>query len=72
MFPYELTLFRIQHIIDEVHGEANVLDTPHQKSLDEKFATIVDVNDRVLDRIVGPFIHEVIFIDTRFGPRRKS
>ncbi len=42
----------IQHIIDEVHGEVNVLDAPNPKSLEEKFASIIDVNDRVIDRVV--------------------
>ncbi|VDD79489.1 unnamed protein product [Mesocestoides corti] len=41
----------IQQIIDEIHGEANVLDVRHPKSLEEQFSTIVDVNDRVIDRI---------------------
>ncbi|VDK77851.1 unnamed protein product [Dibothriocephalus latus] len=42
----------IQNIMDEVHGEGNILDTPQVKSFEEKFATIVDVNDRILDHVV--------------------
>ncbi|BHF59344.1 Exosome component 10 [Sparganum proliferum] len=41
----------IQNIMDEVHGEGNILDTPQVKSFEEKFATIVDVNDRILDHV---------------------
>uniref|UniRef100_A0A0X3NKK8 Exosome complex component 10 homolog n=1 Tax=Schistocephalus solidus TaxID=70667 RepID=A0A0X3NKK8_SCHSO len=47
----------IQNIMDEVHGEGNILDTPQVKSFEEKFATILDINDRILDHVTLEMDH---------------
>ncbi|VDM16526.1 unnamed protein product [Hydatigera taeniaeformis] len=44
-------LMTIQDVIDELNGGANIMDAPQPKSLEEKFNTIVSINDELVDRI---------------------
>ncbi|KAL5111866.1 Exosome component 10 [Taenia crassiceps] len=48
-----LVSVRIQDVIDELNGRANIMDAPQPKSLEEKFCTIVSINDEIVDRITG-------------------
>ncbi|VDK26005.1 unnamed protein product, partial [Taenia asiatica] len=44
-------LTAIQDVIDELNGRANIMDAPQPKSLEEKFNTIVSINDDIVDRV---------------------
>lgn len=41
----------IQHILDTLDARANVLDVPNTKSAREKFTSIVDANDKILEKM---------------------
>ncbi|KAF8569341.1 hypothetical protein P879_05045 [Paragonimus westermani] len=41
----------VQNILDILDAKANVLDIPNSKSPREKFSSIVDANDRLLERL---------------------
>nr|CDS23547.1 Helicase RNase D C terminal HRDC domain [Echinococcus granulosus] len=46
-------LTTIQDVIDELDGKANIMDAPQPKSLEEKFNTIVCINDEIIDRVTA-------------------
>ncbi|CAH8868221.1 unnamed protein product [Trichobilharzia szidati] len=41
----------LQNILDILDAKANVLDVPVAKSIEEKFTSIVDANDRILEKL---------------------
>ncbi|CAH8509247.1 unnamed protein product [Heterobilharzia americana] len=55
----------LQNVMDILDAKANVLDVPVTKSLQEKFTSIVDANDRILERLA-------MAMDFEEDPQRKE
>ncbi|CAH8841773.1 unnamed protein product [Trichobilharzia szidati] len=55
----------LQNILDILDVKANVLDVPVAKSIEEKFTSIVDANDRVLEKLT-------MAMDFEEDPKRKA
>nr|CAH8841938.1 unnamed protein product [Trichobilharzia regenti] len=55
----------LQNILDILDVKANVLDVPVAKSIEEKFTSIVDANDRLLEKLT-------MAMDFEEDPKRKA
>nr|CAX75627.1 Exosome component 10 [Schistosoma japonicum] len=55
----------LQNILDILDAKANILDVPVNKSISEKFTSIVDANDRILEKLA-------MAMDFEEDPQRKE
>ncbi|CAH8497431.1 unnamed protein product [Schistosoma guineensis] len=55
----------LQNILDVLDAKANILDVPVTKSMHEKFTSIIDANDRILEKLA-------MAMDFEEDPQRKA